>query len=136
MKRHSSFAIGSTRLKAASQLSAPHLFEDLAAALNRLLRLAAGNFSPDKYRERFPKEAEGTDSGVTPWQLFERWVVERKQRMEQRRVGGTYSQCCETISATAVLLPLHPKKLMAGSRVFGRRSSASPLPAEADSRGS
>jgi hypothetical protein len=76
MKRYSSFAIGSTRLKAASQLSVPHLFEDLAAALNRLLRLAAGNFSPDKYRERFPKEAEGTDSGVMPWQLFER--VERK----------------------------------------------------------
>jgi integrase len=54
------------------------LYDDLAAALRRLLRLSEGDYSPDKYPERFPKSAEGPDSGVTPWQLFEKWIAERK----------------------------------------------------------
>ncbi len=53
------------------------LYEDLVAALRRLLRLSEGDYSADKYRERFPKEAQETDSGITPWQLFEQWVAER-----------------------------------------------------------
>lgn len=53
------------------------LYDDLAAALNLLIRNAGGDYSPDKYRERFPK-FEGLDKGETPMQLFERWVVERK----------------------------------------------------------
>ena len=53
------------------------MYDDLAAALKRLLRLSEGDYSPDKYAERFPKAIEGTDSGVTPWQLFEKWIAER-----------------------------------------------------------
>jgi integrase len=54
------------------------LYDDLAAALKRLLRLSEGDYSPDKYAERFPKSVEGTDSGVTPWGLFEQWIAERQ----------------------------------------------------------
>ena len=32
--------------------SLDYLSEDLAAALNRLLRLSEGNYCPDRYRER------------------------------------------------------------------------------------
>ena len=53
------------------------LYEDLAAALQRLMRLADGDYSGDKYAERFPKFA-GTDTGLTPQQLFEAWVDEQK----------------------------------------------------------
>ena len=53
------------------------LYEDLAAALRRLMRVADGDYSDDKYAERFPK-FEGSDSGETPQQLFEAWVLERK----------------------------------------------------------
>ena len=54
------------------------LYHDLAAALKRLLRRAEGDFGPDEYEKRFPKAAETTDSGATPWQLFELWVAARK----------------------------------------------------------
>jgi len=53
------------------------LYEDLAEALRRLLRIADGDYSADKYAERFPK-FEGTDSGETPQQLFDKWVVEKQ----------------------------------------------------------
>jgi integrase len=53
------------------------LWHDLSAALQWLERRAHGDYSPDKYTERFPKDAQGHDSGLTPWQLFELWVKER-----------------------------------------------------------
>jgi integrase len=53
------------------------LYEDLAAALNRLLRISQGDYSPDEYVKRFPKFT-GADTGETPWQLFERWAGEKK----------------------------------------------------------
>jgi hypothetical protein len=53
------------------------LYEDLAEALRRLLRIADGDYSADKYAERFPK-FDGPDTGETPQQLFEAWVAERK----------------------------------------------------------
>ena len=53
------------------------LYEDLAQALKRLIRTAEGDYSPDNYRERFPK-FEGADNGETPTQLFEQWVSERR----------------------------------------------------------
>jgi integrase len=53
------------------------LYDDLAAALGRLIRLADGDYTGDKYAERFPKFT-GADSGLTPQQLFEAWVIERK----------------------------------------------------------
>lgn len=55
------------------------LYEDLAAAFHRLIKISQGDYSPDKYRERFPK-FEGADTGETPWQLFEKWVAEREPR--------------------------------------------------------
>jgi hypothetical protein len=51
------------------------LYRDLAAALKRLIRQADGDYTPDTYRERFPKY-EGVDKGETPTQLFERWVAD------------------------------------------------------------
>ena len=53
------------------------LYGDLAAALKLLSRRTQGDFSSDKYRDRFPKY-EGAETGDTPTQLFERWVVERQ----------------------------------------------------------
>ena len=50
---------------------------DLAAALRALSRRAGGDYSADQYRARFPT-AKAIDTGLTPWQLFERWVAERK----------------------------------------------------------
>jgi len=62
----------------ARKLFLDFLYGDLSEALKRLERLAEGNYSPDTYRERFPKAVEGSDSGITPWDLFEKWVAERK----------------------------------------------------------
>src|SRR5262245_55783174 len=53
------------------------LYKDLAAALKRLIRISEGDYSADKYRERFPR-SHGADSGNTPWQLFEQWATERR----------------------------------------------------------
>src|SRR6185437_5045412 len=47
-----------------------YLYGDLAAAFRRLMAIAQGDFSRDKYRWRFPK-FEGADTGKTPDQLFE-----------------------------------------------------------------
>ena len=54
------------------------LYEDLFEALRVLERRAEGDYRPDSYRERFPKVAEGADSGATPWNLFTKWIDERK----------------------------------------------------------
>jgi integrase len=53
------------------------LYEDLAAALRRLIRVAHGDYRDDKYAEHFPK-FDGFDSGETPQQLFEKWVAEKQ----------------------------------------------------------
>jgi integrase len=53
------------------------LYKDLAEALRRLIRLSEGDYSPDSYRERFPK-AVGSDNSDKPTQLFERWAKERE----------------------------------------------------------
>jgi hypothetical protein len=54
-----------------------NLYDDLSEALKRLIRIANGDYGPDTYVERFPK-LEGPDNGETPYQLFKRWVAERK----------------------------------------------------------
>jgi integrase len=70
---------GVTLTNASRNVFLDWLYDDLAAALKRLLRRKEGDFSPDEYEKRFPKTAEATtDSGLTPWQLFERWVAARK----------------------------------------------------------
>jgi integrase len=71
-------AKGIALTNAARNLFLDWLWHDLGAALQWLERRAQGDYSPDKYAERFPKEAQGPDSGITPWQLFELWVKERK----------------------------------------------------------
>jgi integrase len=63
---------------AARNLFLDWLWHDLSAALQWLERRAQGDYGPDKYTERFPKDAQGHDSGLTPWQLFEFWVEARK----------------------------------------------------------
>jgi integrase len=52
------------------------LYEDLAAALRKLIRVAQGDYRDDKYAERFPRFA-AAESGETPQQLFEKWVAEK-----------------------------------------------------------
>ena len=54
-----------------------YLYDDLAAAFQRLIKIAQGDYTPDEYRKRFPK-FESPDNGETPKQLFETWVLERK----------------------------------------------------------
>jgi hypothetical protein len=53
------------------------LYSDLAAALKRLIRISEGDYSPDGYREQFPK-FEGTARGDTSVQLFDLWCSEQK----------------------------------------------------------
>jgi integrase len=53
------------------------LYDDLAAVLGRLRRLAEGDYGDDDYAKRFPK-FEATDAGDTPQQLFDKWVSARK----------------------------------------------------------
>jgi len=54
------------------------LRDDLPAALRHLSRRLGGDFSPDGYTSRFAKTAEMTDSGASPWELFELWVTAGK----------------------------------------------------------
>jgi integrase len=53
------------------------LYDDLAAVLEKLTRLAEGDYGDDGYSKRFPK-FEGLDSGETPAQIFEKWVAEKR----------------------------------------------------------
>ncbi len=53
------------------------LYEDLAEALRKLMRVARGDYGEDGYAHRFPK-FEGLDSGETPQQLFDAWAIERE----------------------------------------------------------
>ena len=53
------------------------LYDDLWAALSRMIRNADGDYRDDRYAERFPK-FDGADSGETPKQLFDRWTAEKR----------------------------------------------------------
>jgi hypothetical protein len=57
------------------------LYHDLGAAIQGLLRRSEGDFSPDEYAKRFPKSAEPAESGLTPWELFERWVTAKNPKL-------------------------------------------------------
>jgi integrase len=50
------------------------LYSDLWEAQKLLLRNAQGDYSPDTWPHRFPKFETAVRTGLTPWQLFERWV--------------------------------------------------------------
>lgn len=89
-----------------------YLYDDLSAALRRLIRISQGDYSVDKYPEQFPP-LEGADSGATPWSLFETWKAMRKP------AAGTV----ENWSGMFKAMRAH----------FGEaRSAASIKPAEAD----
>ena len=68
------------------------LYDDLAAALKRLLRLSEGDYSPDEYAERFPKTVEGTDSGVTLWELFQNGFRNASLHRARLRAGAMSSK--------------------------------------------
>jgi integrase len=55
-----------------------HLIPSFFAAMRLLARNAGGDYSPDKWAERFPKFESAGDPGLTPWALFERWNAETK----------------------------------------------------------
>lgn len=48
------------------------------AALRLLTKRAKNDYSPDTYSERFPKFERTADPGLSPWDLFERWVRQTK----------------------------------------------------------
>jgi integrase len=81
------------------------LYEDLGMALRRLIRAAQGDYSDDGYAKRFPK-FEGSDTGQTPQQLFEAWVVERKPARSSveswRYVFAEMAQHFKERSATSI----------------------------------
>lgn len=54
------------------------LLPSFFAAMRLLARNADGDYSPDKWPERFPKFERVADQGLTPWMLFERWIEGRK----------------------------------------------------------
>jgi hypothetical protein len=62
----------------ARDLFLDYLYEDLAAALRLLMRRVRGDFSDNKYGERFPQTEQSTDTGIAPFELFRKWVEERK----------------------------------------------------------
>lgn len=61
---------------AARELFLNCLYPDLAAALSLLIRRSEGDYSPDKYPERFPRLQLNT--GISAFELFEKWIEERK----------------------------------------------------------
>ncbi len=81
--------------KATRDMFLDFLYEDLAAALKRLMQQADGRYPPDRYREQFPK-FEGVDSGETPLQLFNRWVIEKRPTYHTR---STWSYVFEAMAA-------------------------------------
>ena len=50
------------------------LYGDFGEALKLLIRQAHGDYSPDIWPLQFPKFETAVRTGLTPWQLFERWV--------------------------------------------------------------
>ncbi|MFO1100519.1 MAG: tyrosine-type recombinase/integrase [Xanthobacteraceae bacterium] len=54
------------------------VYEDFAAALTQLIKQAKGDYSPDLRPAQFPKFSDARDAGLTPWQLFERWIATKQ----------------------------------------------------------
>jgi hypothetical protein len=50
------------------------LYADFGEALKLLIRNAHGDYSPDTWSLQFPKFESVVTTGLTPWQLFERWI--------------------------------------------------------------
>ena len=70
-------AKGLTLNREAHNLFLDWLYDDLSAAIVTVIRRVKGDYEDRGYAKRFPK-FEGIDSGETPQQLFEAWVIERK----------------------------------------------------------
>jgi integrase len=53
---------------------------DLFAAFRLLIRRAKGDYGEDKHPQQFPKLERTADPGLTPWNLFERYVADRQPK--------------------------------------------------------
>src|SRR5262249_27407064 len=53
------------------------LYGDFGEALKLLIRNADGDYSPDIWPHQFPRFETAARTGLTPWQLFERWIEAR-----------------------------------------------------------
>jgi hypothetical protein len=105
------------------------LYDDLSAALKRLLRLSEGDYSADKYAERFPKVAEGSDSGITPSELFSKWISERqpeRSTVESWRYVFRGLEEHFTDRSAASIIPEEAHKWARGL-ITGERSAATDL---------
>jgi integrase len=64
---------------AARDMFLERLIPNFFAVMRRLARNADGDYSPDKWAERFPEfERTTNDPGLRSWALFERWVAETR----------------------------------------------------------
>ena len=78
VRRHNSLPEASRAHARCSQSVLDFLYDDLAAALKRLLRLSEGDYSPDKYAERFPKIARGPTAASRLGSSSRTGLAERK----------------------------------------------------------
>jgi integrase len=75
------------------------LYSDFSAALQLLIRNARGDYTPDPHPLQFPKFQGGTDSALTSWELFERWVAARNpETATVDRWRGVFLQLREDFS--------------------------------------
>jgi hypothetical protein len=89
------------------------LYKDLAEALRRLIRISEGDYSPDRYRDRFPK-LEHETRGDTPYNCSTVGVLNRNLLRGPSRVGNTSSGRWKGISRDALRLLSLPMRLNVG----------------------
>jgi integrase len=90
-------------------------------------RLLEGDHGPDKYLARFPTDAEDSDSGITPWQLFVKWVAERQPaegtveswRYPFRELAGHFGDDRSAASITVEEADAWVKSLITSERSAG-----------------
>ncbi len=54
------------------------LYADFGQALKLLIRNAKGDYTPDTWPLQFPRFEVNASTGLTPWQLFERWIAAKR----------------------------------------------------------
>lgn len=81
---------------------------DFFAALSVLFRRARGDYGEDKWAKQFPQAGTSSDSSVTAWTLFERWIAKAKPAVSTvDRWRGVFQKLKADYPATnaAALLP-------------------------------
>jgi integrase len=84
-----------------------YVARDFFAAIALLARRARGDYGVDKWAEQFPPpQAPPTDVGLSPWQLFERWVDKAKPAISTvDRWRGVFLKLSSEFPSASGLLP-------------------------------